>query len=222
MTQGIKKTEWSSTDGRLSGWRVGGCGAGRGGGSRPETGPTRAASRPSGTHTHTHTRARGAHTHPHAHAGRRYVRGGTRARACARPLRRRRQLFRVHTTGAGTEPASSIPRRAVDVGPTRVNQCEDDRRRVALRTTVFFSARAFVGALVCPSAGPGFCDRAGPVKKPAKRGTRIAGDRTPCDTDRRLVVMEVKKRYIWSDRETEHFIRLIIDMGMTNMLDSKR
>lgn len=34
--------------------------------------------------------------------------------------------------------------------------------------------------------------------------------------------MDVKKRYIWSDRETEHFIRLIIDMGMTNMLDSKR
>lgn len=35
-------------------------------------------------------------------------------------------------------------------------------------------------------------------------------------------LLEVKKRYIWSDRETEHFIRLIIDMGMTNMLDSKR
>lgn len=34
--------------------------------------------------------------------------------------------------------------------------------------------------------------------------------------------MDVKKRYIWSDRETEHFIRLIIDMEMTNMLDSKR
>lgn len=33
---------------------------------------------------------------------------------------------------------------------------------------------------------------------------------------------EVRKRYIWSDRETEHFIRLIIEMGMTNMLDSKR
>ncbi|XP_050534981.1 uncharacterized protein LOC126901999 [Daktulosphaira vitifoliae] len=35
-------------------------------------------------------------------------------------------------------------------------------------------------------------------------------------------MQDVKKRYIWSDRETEHFIRLIIDMGMTNMLDSKR
>jgi len=41
-------------------------------------------------------------------------------------------------------------------------------------------------------------------------------------TARERAIMDAKKRYIWSDRETEHFIRLIIEMGMTNMLDSKR
>jgi len=100
----------------------------------------------------THTRALAAHarTRTSTPADGTYAAGPELAHA-HRPLRRRRQLFRVHTTGAGTEPASSIPRRAVDVGPTRVNQCEDDRRRVALRT-VFFGGLVCVCFCVCVRA----------------------------------------------------------------------
>lgn len=146
------------------------------GGSRPETGPTRPAVRPSGTHTH--TRARSRRTHAPARARRQTVRtrrdqssrmrtgrcgGDGSCSACTRP-------------GPGPSRPARYRRRAVDVGPTRVNQCEDDRRRVALRTVLQPS-----GVCVCASARfrrSFFFARffpVGPVKKRAKHRRDIAG-----------------------------------------------
>lgn len=66
----------------------------------------------------------------------------------------------------------------------------------------------------------------GTAVKTAAGNNKRAAAAAPPNVTRKTVfktsLLEVKKRYIWSDRETEHFIRLIIDMGMTNMLDSKR
>lgn len=137
-------------------------GGGTGGGGCPETGPTLAAVRYAHTHAHGDARTR---------AGRQwrsYVRGGTRARACAPvPSAAERQLFRVHTTGAGTEPASSIPRAVARRCGPHAREPVRGRpppRRVTYRA-VLYLARAFFLERRAPRTQPG------PVKKPAKKQT---------------------------------------------------
>lgn len=110
VTQGIKKKPSGRRrppDGRY------GKGGGTGGGGCPETGPTRAAVRYAHAHTHTATHARARS----GRRGRTYAAGPELAHAHVPSAER--QLFRVHTTGAGTEPASSIPRAAPSVWAPR-------------------------------------------------------------------------------------------------------
>lgn len=140
------------------------------------------------------------------------VRGGTGARACARRAPADSSCSGVHTTtGAGTEPAR-YRRAPSDTGPTRVNQCEADCRPCCVyvfRRSVFRERCASVRRRRKKEKKFRISARRYDIGGPSKR--TMAGNN-----------VDVKKRYIWSDRETEHFIRLIIEMGMTNMLDGKR
>lgn len=157
--------------------------------------------------THTHTRSR--RTHAPARARQQTVRT------------RRDQSSRMRTgrcdgsCSACTHDRGRDRAGQLDTAPRR--RCGPDARepvrgrpppcRVTYSSSAVWCVRVSVSVLYCPSAGLGFPRGACEKARQIRHGPHV---------------MDVKKRYIWSDRETEHFIRLIIDMGMTNMLDSKR